>query len=141
MDGLRVDIDTKELVAHVKNLQAMPKRVRKQLWNVLRKTDAELIREIKIDMPVDTGRARASWGAWSATDIVMSNPEAKAADAVHTENEQALEITQGTNVPYVVYLNAGHSQQAPAGFIDRAVERGRRRLQVRANDVTRQVQP
>lgn len=65
----------------------------------------EGVRNIKIAMPVDTGRARASWGS----------PEA---EGVFFYEDDGMTNVQGTNVEYVQYLNEGHSKQAPAGFID-----------------------
>ena len=72
---------------------------------------------IKRDMPVDTGRARASWGHW---DSSANSPDSTPADAHYEETDAGLTITQGSNVPYIEQLNEGHSQQAPAGFIDDA---------------------
>jgi len=72
---------------------------------------------IKRDMPVDTGRARASWGHW---DSSANSPDSTPADAHYEETDAGLTITQGSNVPYVEQLNEGHSQQTPAGFIDDA---------------------
>jgi hypothetical protein len=65
-----------------------------------------LEKRIKREMPVDTGRARASWGHGK--------------ESIWKESDGGLAIEQGSNVDYIVYLNRGHSQQAPAGFIDRA---------------------
>ena len=70
---------------------------------------------IKRDMPVDTGRARASWGHW---DSSANSPDSTPADAHYEETDAGLTIVQGSNVPYIEQLNEGHSQQAPAGFID-----------------------
>ena len=72
---------------------------------------------IKRDMPVDTGRARASWGHW---DSSANSPDSTPADAHYEETDAGLTITQGSNAPYIEQLNEGHSQQAPAGFIDDA---------------------
>ena len=72
---------------------------------------------IKRDMPVDKGRARASWGHW---DSSANSPDSTPADAHYEEMDAGLTIVQGSNVPYIEQLNEGHSQQAPAGFIDDA---------------------
>lgn len=74
-------------------------------------------RGIKRLMPVDTGRARASWGHWDGA-LVKPNPEANPADAVWREENNGWTIVEGTTVHYVADLNAGSSRQAPAGFID-----------------------
>lgn len=65
----------------------------------------EAVRNIKIAMPVDTGRARASWGS----------PEA---EGIFYYEDDGMTNVQGTNVVYVDELNQGSSRQAPAGFID-----------------------
>jgi len=70
-------------------------------------------------MPVDTGRARASWGHWTPGDI-RGNKNAGSSDAVWNVTDGGLSITQGSNVRYIGLLNEGHSKQAPAGFLDRA---------------------
>ena len=100
------------------------KNVRRKAWRVLRATSLALERSIKEEMPVDTGRARASWGHWTAGDI-KDRKKAKAdrSDAVWEQDEASLTITQGTNVPYVIFLEQGHSQQREAGFIRSAAKR------------------
>jgi len=77
-------------------------------------------KRVKIEMPVDTGRARASWGHWTPSDMVRPGSEAGAADATWRSEDGGLTIIQGSNVPYIEQLNQGHSRQAPAGFLDTA---------------------
>jgi hypothetical protein len=89
--------------------------------------------------PVDTGRARSNW-------IVGSGPSSRAIDAyapgeagsTRGPNTRAaiaqakafLDSTDITvvyisnNLNYIVYLNEGSSAQAPAGFIEAAVQAG-----------------
>ena len=87
---------------------------------------------VKRDMPVRTGRAKAGWGRYTPEDLMIPNADSRPSDAVWVISEKGWSIRQGTNVPYTEYLNAGHSQQAPAGFIDRnlafAVEDMRHRM-------------
>ena len=77
-------------------------------------------KRVKVEMPVDTGRARASWGHWTPSDMVKPGSEASPADALWRGEDGGLTITQGSNVPYIEQLNQGHSRQAPAGFLDTA---------------------
>lgn len=106
-----------------------------QAQRLLREVSFAVEKRVKMEMPVDTGRARASWGHWTPGDIhgvpVRHGPRrrgaagaadtrASNADAVYEESEDGLTITQGSNVPYIEFLNNGHSRQAPAGFLDRA---------------------
>lgn len=77
-------------------------------------------KRVKVEMPIDKGRARASWGHWTSSDIVKPGSGASAADAVWATQDGGLTIVQGSNVPYIEALNDGHSKQRPMGFIDRA---------------------
>lgn len=92
----------------------MKERVRLRI----REGALETMREVKVEMPVDTGRARASWGS----------PEA---EGIWEESDGGMSIEQGTNVHYVERLNDGSSKQAPAGFINAAAERARVRIMER----------
>lgn len=58
---------------------------------------ASLLGELRAATPVETGRAREGWRR----------------DATGIRNE----------VPYVARLNAGSSRQAPAGFVEAAIDR------------------
>jgi hypothetical protein len=80
-------------------------------------------RRIKIEMPVDTGRARSSWG-----NLYPNNVFSELGDGIWEVSNAGLTILQGTNVPYVVYLNEGWSSQAGAGFIDAAEVAARKQL-------------
>lgn len=58
---------------------------------------ANLLQELRAATPVETGRARDGWRR----------------DATGIRND----------VPYVGRLNAGSSRQAPAGFVEAAIDR------------------
>jgi len=92
----------------------------------------DTIKEVKEKMPIDTGRARASWGAFTPEDIEKPNtPNGKMASKSDTfwhVEDGGLTITQGSNVEYVGDLNDGTSSQRGAGFIDRAAEKAGREL-------------
>jgi hypothetical protein len=79
--------------------------------------------------PVDTGHARASWipavGAPNLTEPVGTSSALAQAGAAQV---MAYKLGQGSlylsNVaPYIRRLNAGHSQQAPAMFVELAIAR------------------
>src|SRR5687768_11399234 len=111
---MRIEIDASAVLRHRNALKSLKPRVEEELWKALRATDVDMERHIKSSMPVDTGRARASWGRWTSADLQRANRDANESDAIHREDRGDLEIVQGTNVDYVAYLNAGHSRQAPA---------------------------
>jgi hypothetical protein len=84
----------------------------------LREVALALMGGIKQDMPVDQGRARASWGEWTPADLTTADSGASEADAHYEEQDGGTTISQGSNVEYIQELNDGSSTQAPAGFID-----------------------
>jgi hypothetical protein len=87
--------------------------------------------------PVDTGWARANWfvgiGRPSTRDGNFLDPDsgdvAEANSAAETGLGSVLAYTLAAgsvyitnNVPYILRLNDGYSQQAPAGFVQRAIQ-------------------
>lgn len=81
--------------------------------------------------PVDTGFARASWiiSIGSPTSLQGGTRESvsEAAQQVGLARMAAYHVRQGpafvsNNAPYIMRLNAGHSTQAPIGFIQNAVD-------------------
>ena len=94
----------------------------KECANIVKQTSEELNGAIKQRMPVASGRAKAGWGKYTPQHLVMMNSKSGPADAIWLVSNKGLSIRQGTNVPYTWRLNSGHSQQAPAGFVDSAFE-------------------
>jgi hypothetical protein len=81
--------------------------------------------------PVATGWARANWVPSIGSPIAAAAGSPAAVSTSQQEAGQAavlsFRLAQGTlyvsnNVPYIGVLNYGRSAQAPAGFIERAVE-------------------
>ena len=101
----------------------------------LEKTTSDAVKKLTLDVtanliettPVDTGHARANWvpsigepsrGEQSSAAAQVSG---QAAVATATQIDQPVYVSN--NVPYIQKLNEGSSTQAPAGFIQRAVQR------------------
>ena len=82
-----------------------------QLAQAVKVTSFEVERDVKTRMPIDTGRARGSWGH-------PTSPAVRAGDSVWLESDGGLTIEQGSNVEYIPRLNEGYSKQAAAGFLD-----------------------
>lgn len=77
--------------------------------------------------PVKTGKARASWfispGAPTTRELASGTygyPETPNLDK-YKRNWTKWYITN--TAPYIQFLNAGHSQQAPVGFIELAIQK------------------
>lgn len=84
--------------------------------------------------PVDTGWARANWvvsigapfqGVAGSPGAVTTGPQADgtARLLVYSLTQSPL-IWITNNVPYIRKLNEGHSKQAPANFVERAIDQG-----------------
>jgi len=88
--------------------------------------------KVEIAMPVDTGWAQARWG----------NPEMYGFWEV---SDDGLQIEQGSDLSmidkyeYIIRLNEGSSQQAPAGFIDVLAENGGDKLEAQLNEIADRV--
>jgi len=100
MAGLKISIEQGGSIRSERQFAFdFPKIMRDAIWTLIRRKTFTIVGQVKRQMPVDTGRARADWG--------------------HVEQSKSeLETIQGSTLVYVPRLNEGHSQQAPAGFID-----------------------
>jgi len=86
----------------------------------------EIDRELRLATPVDTGHARRNW----VPSVGQPHQGAVQDDSAHAQGIAAVlayELASGAlwvanAVPYIRALNYGHSQQAPAGFVERAID-------------------
>ena len=96
---------------------------------------------VVLSTPVNTGRARANWQVTvgqPAGGVVDSFPRGQKGStgseaaqqainqgrAVIESSVQGAPIVITNNVPYIVPLNEGHSLQAPAAFVELAIQQG-----------------
>ena len=117
--------------------------------DLIRRLAVNIVAELIETTPVDTGWAAANWvpsvGA-PFTGAVGFGPS-RGADGGFDQGEVAgaqlrqqqaqfgllrYNVRDGSvfisnNVPYIVFLNAGSSQKAPAGFVQNAITAGVRR--------------
>ena len=90
--------------------------------------------ELIATTPVDTGWARANWVPTLSAPYAAGRGAAPGkVDSLATlaQSEGLAEILAfkladgaifvGNNVPYIARLNAGHSDQAPSGFVEAAI--------------------
>lgn len=110
--------------------------------SMMRKTVITVASAVVLRTPVDTGRARANWqtkiGA-AADGLVTSFPQGSKGTtgmaAVAQATNQAVsemqklkdtdtEVSISNNLPYIDVLNKGSSKQAPAGFVQSAINAG-----------------
>lgn len=117
-----ITVDHSQLTALARDVSDNDREMVIAARKVVREVSFAVEKRVKIEMPVDEGRARASWGHWTPADLVLGKQggDASPGDAKWVSDDGGLTIEQGSNVPYIEALNAGHSRQAAAGFIDRA---------------------
>lgn len=107
-----------------------------------------VVTELVESTPIDTGRAISNWGATLGTQPIPYRPAAVPGSKGSTRQAtiaealgRMLRVIQGyrsggrkgdgrsinivNGAPYIGRLNAGSSSQAPAGFIEAAIQRGR----------------
>ncbi len=82
---------------------------------------------LAITTPVDTGRARANWlPSLNTPDVRIVEPGQKSSiDATLKAYKITDTILISNNLPYIQKLNNGSSKQAPAGFVDAALQVGK----------------
>lgn len=121
-----ITIDARELQQEAGRSADSPIRVRQGVVEKVDTVSRRLAMRIKQYMPVDTGRARAGWGLYTPALLFVGSDKNPSSDqdVIWEVDRDEMGITQGTFVPYVVFLNEGTSSQAPAGFIDTAAEMG-----------------
>jgi hypothetical protein len=108
----------------------------REATRVKRKVALTIDQTVVLETPVDKGRARANWiassGAPEGGERIQVGDGISAGDAANLAIDQARaaisravgDIFISNNVPYIVPLNNGHSAQAPAGMVERAVQAG-----------------
>ena len=74
---------------------------KEQRKKALTEVAGKVVEDLKIETPVDTGNARDHWS--------------------HTQTSNAETFSVENSVDYIVYLNRGHSDQAPSHFIEKTV--------------------
>lgn len=118
------------------DLRRFSQRTQKERDTLIRFFCLNLLRDVVLGTPVDTGRARANWQATlgsPATGIVESedrNGGTTAGKGSRVAQKAAGEVFYITNnLPYIYRLEfEGHSSQAPAGWVRTSIDRNLRLL-------------
>lgn len=118
--------------------------VERNAGRAVRKAALVIDQKVVLATPVDTGRARSNWvvavDRTPEGEVSAYSPgknlgmgESGNASAALEQGRRAIasyqpgknrEIHITNNLPYIGRLNDGSSQQAPAGFVERAVQAG-----------------
>lgn len=88
--------------------------------------------ELQATTPIDTGRARANWlpSLNTPDNRQIQGPQSNHPPIapILTAYKITDSILLTNNLPYIQRLNNGSSVQAPAGFVDIAIARGKRAI-------------
>ena len=99
---------------------------------VVRQAAVAVNQTVTLATPVDTGRARANWQVGIGAPVLEATEDTdKNGGPTINRNNAKIALRQerqtiyiSNNVRYISRLNAGHSAQAPAGFVEEAVAVG-----------------
>lgn len=106
----------------------------------VRRTALQVFKNIVQMTPVEFGGAKLNWNVdINVIDLSLTPPPATAPDAGFYNELKALSATArykakdiiyiSNNLPYIERLNEGSSQQAPAGYIQSAIDTGTRQAE------------
>lgn len=121
------------------DIKAFAERAGQAADLVVRKVCMDLMSDITLNTPVDTGRARANWFASigapvSGTVEYAGNPSAASGEAI-SNAQVAISQAPGNvfwitnNLPYIYRLEfEGWSKQAPNGMVRLAIDRAQRAM-------------
>lgn len=120
-------------------MQALSKAIPVNVKRGLKQTVLAIDQVLVTSTPVDTGRARSNWivGSGPSNEAISAYFPGKDGASAAANAQAALQQAQdfldssdvsviyiSNNLAYIQYLNEGSSAQAPAGFVEAAVEAG-----------------
>ena len=121
-----------DLRTFVRRIRARGRQVDEEVNRTVVQAAQVVNQAVILATPVDTGRARANWiasvGVPVTTPTDDADPEGgdriaqNAVTIAGRRNDQTIFISN--NVDYIGFLNQGSSSQAPANFVEIAVQQG-----------------
>lgn len=124
-----------DLQGFSKRMTLLADRVAKNAPALVRKVALAADQAVVLSTPVDTGRARSNWIAQigsAPSTVIESYAPGQAGASAQGALDQAAAVISGytsgqeihitNNLPYIQRLNDGFSPQAPAGFVEKAVQ-------------------
>lgn len=108
------------------NRQKMAALYQRRVVTVLEKHVLKVALDIygtlKVVTPVDTGRARANWHMDIDTPTVRIVEPGQDTSPNISQYKIGQTVFVSNNLPYIRRLNDGWSSQAPAGFVEAAID-------------------
>lgn len=123
-------------------MRELGRRVETNTPRLVRRTALAIDQTVVLGTPVDTGTARSNWqvqingpvtetreAAVPGENGSTAGPNAQIAieegrEVIDTYRGEGQEIYISNPIPYIDRLNDGSSAQAPAGFVEQAVQTG-----------------
>ena len=106
------------------DIEALAKQLLVDADLIKRKVALDIYGQLLAKTPVDTGRARAGWSVSAerpGSDVPVKGGKSYPAQPQAIPKNANI-ICVYNNVEYIVRLNEGHSRQAPAMFVEQAVD-------------------
>lgn len=131
------------LAQFARRMRQLGRNVEENAPRATRRVALAVLQTVVTSTPVDTGRARSNWVVSSSGVPRRSERDAfspgEGGSTAEQNSEVAISvggqeidryrgqvgITISNNLPYIEALNDGSSAQAPAGFVETAVQVGR----------------
>src|SRR5688572_24275740 len=118
------------------NAASIGREIRAALSATIRDVMLLVVNNLQNSTPVDTGHAGSNWivtigapyrGVDGSRESVSYAAQNAGIQALQTYDVARGRVSLRNNVPYLPYLDRGHSQQAPAGFVQIAIMAALRR--------------
>jgi hypothetical protein len=109
--------------------KAYKKKVLGSLEAGMRKAAITIQTELTTTTPVDTGRAKGNW--LPSVNTPNKSKGGVVSDVSHSIRDRVANIKFSdtiyinNNLPYIIPLNGGSSEQRAAGFVERAIQIGK----------------
>lgn len=125
------------------------REVRAEISKTVRDVMLLVVSNLKNSTPVDTGHAQSNWIV--TTKHPFAGVDGSRTSVSHAMQDRGITTVMGydvgrdgplylrNNVHYIKYLNRGHSQQAPAGFVTTAIMAALRRAPYGRRGATRRM--
>lgn len=115
-----------------RKMRILGRRVQTNAPDMIRRIGLAISQTLITSTPVDTGAARSNWQVGIGGPVAERRPSLGAGEsatqpAISAAQAEIQEYQQGelwisNPLPYIGRLNEGSSSQAPAGFVEKAID-------------------
>jgi hypothetical protein len=125
MSTIRIEADFSGWIAEEK------RELEKLVGTLSRRLSSDILSRLVLASPVDTGRFRGNWqmdvGRFIDDELAIEDKSgaitiSRELAKLRGSSSPFTIVTIQNNLPYAGRLNDGHSRQAPAGFVETAID-------------------